>query len=143
LLLVKLPETGKRIKSPGMQVYFKGVLHFSVGELIEITLISLFRVVVFSTQLYFMLRLFEVNPGINASLIAIPASYLFITFTPSFALSEGIIRSSWALFFIGYFTHFNPGIALAGAGIWLINIVIPVIAGNVLLMMKNRKLKSV
>lgn len=76
-------------------------------------------------------------------LISIPASYLFITFTPSFALSEGIVRSSWALFFIGYFTNYNPGIALAGAGIWLINIVIPVILGNILLMMKNRKIKPV
>lgn len=61
-LLVKLPVFALKIKNMNLKMYFQGIHKFSVRELLEISLISLLRVVIFSTQLYFMLRLFEVNP---------------------------------------------------------------------------------
>jgi hypothetical protein len=128
--LLLMPYFTGRITNPGIMQYIRGIRNFSTGELFKITLISVCRVAVFSFQLWLMLRYFGAEPGIIASLTAIPASWLFITFTPSLALTEGIVRSSWVMFFIGHYNNYHPGVMLAGFTLWLINVVIPVMAGS-------------
>lgn len=110
---------------------------YSFRLLAAIMLISLVRYLVFCVQFFFMLRFFDVQLEPWQALIAIPTTYLFVTFTPSFAFSEAAVRSSYAVFVIGVFSRQVVGIALAGLCIWLINFVIPMLVGSVVMVRKK------
>lgn len=129
-----LPLIAKHTKSQHLQTYFSGLINYSIKDISVITAWSLLRFAVFSLQLFLMLRFFGVELTVVQALTSIPVTYLLITFTPSFAFSEAIIRGSWAVFVIGTFATNTPGILMAGVGLWFINVIIPVIAGNILLL---------
>lgn len=127
-----LPSLLKRIKSVRIREFTKGMENFSTGNIYLLLFLSILRFAVFSIQFYFMLRFFGVGLSPLEAFMAIPANYLFVTFTPSLAATEVAIRSSYAVFFIGSYSSQVVGIALAGAFIWMVNFVIPMIAGTVL-----------
>ncbi len=110
---------------------------YSFWQLAAIILISLVRYLVFCVQFFFMLRFFGVHLAPWQALIAIPTTYLFVTFTPSFAFSEAAVRSSYAVLVIGAFSGQVVSIALAGLCIWLINFVIPMMVGSVVMVRKK------
>lgn len=105
-------------------------------DLFGILTLSLLRYLVFGTQFFLMLRFFGVAIAPLHALIAIPASYLFVTYTPSIAFSEAAIRSSYAVLFIGAFSPQIVGIALAGTCIWVVNFALPLLAGSFLYSIK-------
>ena len=111
---------------------------FSYAELIRIILVTLFRYIVFCFQFSFMLWFFGIDLNGWQMLVSIPTIYLFVTFTPSFGFSEVAVRGSLAVLIIGTFSNHTVNIALAGMGIWIINFVIPMLAGSVLLV-KNKQ----
>ena len=106
---------------------------YTKKDLLQIMLISLGRYCVFCTQFFFMLRFFGVELSVWQALISIPTTYLLVTFTPSLAFSEVAVRSSYAVLVIGVFSGQVVSIALAGMCIWLVNFVIPMLAGAVVL----------
>ena len=106
---------------------------YSWIELLRIMFISLVRYAVFCLQLYFMLRFFGILLHPSEALIAIPTTYLFVTFSPSFAFSEAAVRGSYAMLFISAYSGDTISIALAGVMIWVVNFVLPMIAGAILL----------
>ncbi len=81
-----------------------------------------------------MLRFFDVQLTPWQALLAIPTNYLFVTFTPSLAFSEGALRASYAVFVLGFFSPQTVNIALAGVFIWVVNWVIPLLAGSVIML---------
>ncbi len=111
--------------------------NYSPKELLQIISVALFRYMVFCVQFYFMLKFFGIELSVLQALIAIPTSYLFVTFTPSFAFSDAAVRSSIAVLVIGVFSPKVIGIALAGMCIWLINFVMPMLVGSVLIVRKR------
>ncbi len=117
--------------------YTNCLLKYSTWELFLIISISVFRYSVFCVQFYCMLRFFGIELTVLNALIAIPTSYLFVTFTPSFAFSDAAVRGSIAVLVIGVFCQNEISIALAGICIWLINFVIPMLVGSVMLVRKN------
>jgi len=102
----------------------------SFRDLLRTLAISLLRYLVFCTQFYAMLLFFGIDIEPQQALIAIPANYLFVTFTPSLAFSEAAIRTSYAVIFIGAFSTQLAGIAFAGAALWFINFGIPMLIGT-------------
>jgi len=134
ITLLVLPRIATKIKNQKLQPYFSGLTNYTIIDMAVITGWSLLRFFVFSMQLFLMLRFFGVELTAAQALTSIPVTYLLITFTPSFAFSEAVIRGSWAVFVIGSFAINIPGILMAGVGLWFINVVIPVITGNILLM---------
>jgi hypothetical protein len=106
---------------------------YTWSDILPIMLVSLLRYLVFCTQMFLMLRFFGVEIIPWHAMIAIPASYLFVTFTPSVAFSEAAVRSSYAVLFIGAFSGQVVGIALAGVCIWVVNLVIPMLVGSVVM----------
>ena len=136
-----LPQLSSRFKQ---SQYFLNINQFTdclsdfqKKELVGVILISLVRYVVFCVQFFFMLRFFGIELAIWQALVAIPTNYLFVTFTPSLAFSEVGVRSSFAMLTIGAFSGQIVNIALAGMCIWLINFVIPMLAGSVVIVRKN------
>jgi uncharacterized membrane protein len=116
-----------------LRKYTASLSQFSPSDLSIILFISLFRYLVFCIQFYCMLRFFGVELEPLQALIAIPANYLFVTYTPAIAFSEAAVRSAYALFFIGAFSTQVLGIALAGVCIWVVNFCIPLMIGSILI----------
>jgi len=132
--LITLPKISRRIKNQQLQSYFSGLTNYATTDMAAITGWSLLRFCVFCIQLFLMLRFFGVELSLTQALTSIPLTYLLVTFTPSFAFSEAVIRGSWAVFVIGQFATNTPGMLMAGVGLWFINVIIPVIIGNILLL---------
>lgn len=137
LLYFFSPLLIRRIKSNiytrKISSYVSCLSDYSVVSLLKILLVSLLRYFVFSLQFYFMLRFFGVDFSLLAAAIAIPTTYLFVTFTPTLAFSEAAVRSSFAVLFISAFSTQVAGIALAGVCIWMVNTVIPMLAGTIVM----------
>ena len=141
LLYFFLPQISNRFKQSPYSLKIKEftdcLSDFREKDLIRIMLVSLVRYAVFCVQFFLMLRFFGIELSIWQALIAMPTNYLFVTFTPSLAFSEAAIRSSFAVLTIGAFSGQTVNIALAGMCIWMINFVIPMLAGTVLMMRKK------
>jgi hypothetical protein len=100
------------------------------SQLTRILLLAFVRYIVFCVQLYFMLRFLCIDIEWSQAAIGIATNYLFVTFAPSLAFSEGAVRASSAVLVLGSFSHNTVGIATAGISIWLINFVIPMLFGS-------------
>lgn len=117
-----------------LQQAVKSLSSFKTTDLMVILFISMLRYAVFSLQFYFMLKFFQIDITLSEAIAAIPAMYLLVTYTPSFAASEPAIRGSYAVLIFSVFSDNVIGIMLAGVLIWLINFVIPMLAGSVVIL---------
>lgn len=132
-LLYLLPTLLRKIRSPRISRYLEGVQLLGTRQLTGITLLALLRFVIFNLQLWALLTALGVSLTATQALLSLPVSYLFVTFTPSFALSEGVVRGSWLLYFVGQFSSQAPAILSAAIILWIINIILPSLIGNLLL----------
>jgi|ERR1035437_9557414 hypothetical protein len=141
LLYFKLPKLSLRIKKSFLfeeiKKYTDCLSNYKFQDLLKISLVSLVRYLVFCFQFYLMLRFFGVELSEFQAMIAIPTTYLFVTFTPSVSFAEAAVRSSYAVLVIGAFSGQTVNIALAGVFIWVINFVIPMLVGSVVLVRKR------
>ena len=110
---------------------------YKFNELLKILGITILRYIVFCIQFYAMLHFFGVELTTLQALIAIPTTYLFVSFTPSVAFSEAAVRSSYAVIFIGSFIHNELAILLAGVSIWAVNFIVPMLIGSVIMIRKK------
>jgi hypothetical protein len=137
LIYFRLPQLGRWFKqssySEKVMVFTDCLSSYNKQDLLQIMLISLGRYFIFCVQFFFMLRFLGVGLTAWQAFIAIPTTYLFVTFTPSLAFSEVAVRSSYAVLVIGVFSNQLVSIALAGMCIWLVNFVIPMLVGLVVL----------
>jgi len=92
---------------------------------LSILLLSIIRYSIFSTQLVLLLMFFGANSDTLNLYLGVFVTYLFASVIPSFAISEVIVRSSFALVFIGYFVPNPTGIVAATMALWLLNVAIP------------------
>ena len=141
LLYFTLPRWSRQLKtgksSFSIRTFTDCLSGYTLKELLKIIGVSLIRYVVFCTQFYFMLRFFNIELTPFQALMAIPTTYLFVTFTPSLAFSEVAIRSSYAVLVIGAFSGQIVNIALAGVCIWAVNFIIPMLVGSALMIRKS------
>lgn len=132
-----LPQLCGSLKNKQLFRRIENLLHtlsqFSYADLTGILLLSIVRYVIFCTQFYYLLHFFGIHIEPLFGAIGIAANYLFITFAPSMAFSEGAVRASVAILTIGVFTPNTVGIALTGLFIWLINFVLPMFIGSLFL----------
>lgn len=137
LFFYNLPQLSQRLKLTRFSAKFSSfsdcLSEYSATDLLRIMLITLLRYSVFCAQFYFMLLFFGVEIEVWQALIAIPTSYLFVTFTPSLAFSEAAVRSSYAVLVIGAFSFSEIPIILAGVSIWVVNFVFPMLVGSVIM----------
>ncbi len=99
-------------------------------------LLTIFRFLIFSCQLWLILHFFGVIDSFLFILL-VPLYFLIITFIPSIALADLGIRSSMALFVFGLASS-NTGAIITGVFIiWIFNLAIPSLLGFFLLKRKN------
>ncbi len=132
-----IPYLERKIKYRSVLDFLLFLSGYSRIELLKVLIISILRYIVFCLQFYFMLRFWSVGITLLQAAIAIPTSYLFVSFTPAFAFSEPAVRSSYAVMFIGAFVGNQVAILFAALAIWLINFAIPMLLGSWMWMQKS------
>ena len=110
---------------------------FSWRILIQLLLISLIRYLVFIIQYFLIFQLFgvELPPGVIAEVMSVV--FLFMAVVPSIALLEIGIRGEICLKLIGLFSANALGTGLTSVTVWLINLILPAIAGSLFLLNLN------
>ena len=119
--------------------FFRVFAFYRNRELAVVMLLSLTRYIVFSTQFYLLLRLFDVNIPYPTAMMLISLVYFMMAIIPTIALTELGIRGSVALYFFGiYFGHMHTTLANLSLGIfasstilWMINLGFPALIGTI------------
>ena len=110
--------------------------------LLKLLSLSAIRYVVFIVQYFLLFRLFEVNIEWWQCFWAVSVIFLVLAIIPTFAIAELGIRGKVSLKLLELFSANSLGITVATATIWLINLVVPAIAGSLLILsikiFKNR-----
>lgn len=138
ILYLALPRLVRNIKAKKVQEFACGWAKYTRKDSLNILFLAFFRYVIFCIQFFATLRFFDVEIEFWQSLLAIPAYYLFVTFTPSLAFSEAAVRSTYTVLFIGAFSKQFVSIALAGTVLWLVNFGLPTLVGTSLLARKKK-----
>lgn len=102
--------------------------------LTKILLLSAFRYVVFVVQYVLLLQVFETGVGIWDGAALISVMFLVLAMVPTIALAELGFRGKLSIQLLGLVSTNSVGIIATTAGIWIINMVIPAIAGCIFLL---------
>lgn len=108
----------------------EGLEHLSFHDAWLILCFSALRYFVYSSQFYAMLLFMNVTLTPFQAFLSIPTIYLLVTYTPSFAFSEAMVRGSYAIFILSAFSTNDAGMALASILLWCINYCIPILIGS-------------
>lgn len=123
-LLERIPGGGRMIR----HVTVMGTLTVSV--LLRVMLLSLLRFLVFGIQYILMLRFLQVEVGWWPGLWMVSVLFLLLAMVPTIALLELGLRWRYSLVLFGIFSPDAVAIYAAATGIWLVNLVLPAMAGS-------------
>lgn len=108
-----------------MRLFIMSFTRFPLQASLGFISLSAFRFVVFSTQFYLSLWLFDVSLPPLAGLLTISLIYGLLTVIPASALAGLGLRGALASYFIGFLSANQLGIIQASYFIWLINLLLP------------------
>ena len=134
--LVKLLE-----RLPGSKRYIylvKALEEFNTSLLLKLLSLSALRFTVFMVQYYLMFRLFNVDVSWWQGFWVVSVSFLVMAAIPTIALIELAQRGKVVTILVGLFSTNVLGIGLATACIWVINLIVPAIAGSLLILSIKR-----
>jgi len=117
--------------------YMNVFSYYSYRELMIIILLASFRYLIFTTQFYLLLVLFEVPVSYPTAMIMVSMTFFVMAVVPTIALTEIGVRGAVATFFFGLVTTKLPQVINATLSLWLINLVIPALAGAAFVFMFN------
>ena len=117
--------------------FFRIFGYYHWKELVIALLFSFIRYLIFSTQFYLLLLMFDVRIYYPHAIMIISIIYFVMAIIPTITLTELGIRGSVSLFFFGlYFSAIgisgqvvNVGIFFASTLLWMINIGVPAALG--------------
>jgi hypothetical protein len=115
---------------------------FNATLLLKLLSLSALRFVVFIIQYYLLFRLFAVDAGWWEAFWGVSVSFLVMAVIPTFAIAELAWRGSIVKTIIGLYSSNEVGIVFATAGIWFINLIVPAIAGSLLILSLRRLIRS-
>lgn len=116
--------------------------NFEVKILVQLLALSAIRFLIFIVQYYLLFLLFGVTITWWQNFWAVSISFLVLAVIPTFAIAELGLRGTVLLSLIGLFSSNGLGITLTAGSIWLINLVIPAIAGSLLILGIKRILRT-
>ena len=103
-------------------------------ELTRILCLSVVRYVVFIVQYVLLLRVFGMESDLLNIMMMVSVFFLVMALIPSIALAELGFRGKLSLQLFGLLSANHLGIIAAAATIWIINLIIPAIAGSALIL---------
>jgi hypothetical protein len=121
-----------RIKRIGkLSRYLEVLGEYKKPELLVLLLLASLRYLVFTLQFILLLRIFGIDAGYALSMLLVSMTFFVMTIVPTFALTEIGVRGAIASYFIGKVSVDTIAILNATVSLWLINLVIPALAGIV------------
>ena len=117
--------------------------NFNATLLFQIMSLSALRFVVFIVQYYLLLKLFDVEVSLWESWWVVSISFLVMAVIPTIALFTDLgLRGKVSLMLLGLFSQNSLGISLTAVSIWFINLIIPALAGSILILGIKRIFKN-
>ncbi len=107
---------------------------FHWKELTRILFLSSVRFVVFVVQYVLLLQVFEVHIAWMDAATMVCVMFLVLAIVPTIALAELGFRGKISLQLFGLLSSNTVGIIATAAGIWIINLIIPAIAGSLFIL---------
>lgn len=123
-LLEKIPFVSK------YSFFIQKLEDFKWQELLKVLLISALRYIVFAIQYLLLLPVFSVGIEMVTAFWLITVMFLVLAVIPTIALAELGVRGKISLFLFGVFSSNSLGIVFTASAIWLINLVVPALAGS-------------
>lgn len=124
----------------------EAVRDYNMQRLVALLLLSFTRFCVFVLQYILLFHLFEVYVPALTLFWIMSLVFLVLAVIPSITLVEIGVRGEISLLLVGLYTNNNLGILLTSVSIWLINLIIPALAGSVLILsiriFKKRKARQ-
>jgi hypothetical protein len=115
---------------------------YSFLQLFKLIILAFSRYLVYCTQYYLLFLAFGVDFGFLNSFLCISIIFLSLSVIPAVTLTEIGIRGATVLYFTSFYTNNSEAVLAAAYLLWLINIIIPAIAGSLLLLKIKYPLKS-
>ena len=107
---------------------------FNVQLLLLLLLLSLLRYVIFVAQYFLLFALFEVHASAGVVWSVMSVVFLILAVVPTIALVEIGLRGKISLQLMALFTANGLGVVLTSVSIWFINLIVPALAGSVLIL---------
>lgn len=107
---------------------------FDATLLLRLLSLSALRFVVFIVQYYLLFRLFGVEVLWWQAFWAVSVSFLVMAVIPSITITELVQRGAVITTIMMLYSSNKLGIGFTAAGIWIINLIIPAIAGSLLIL---------
>lgn len=107
---------------------------FHWRELTRLLFFSLFRYLVIVVQYVLLLQVFEVNVNWVSAAALVSVMLLVLLIVPSISLAELGFRGKISLYLFGLISPNTIGIISTVGGLWVINQVIPAIAGSLFIL---------
>lgn len=120
----------------------KALEEFNATLLFKLLSLSLLRFIVFIIQYYLLFRLFNVELVWWQVFWTVSVSFLVMAVIPTITLIELVQRGKVVATVVGIYSINELGMNLATAGIWFINLILPAIAGS-LLIVRMRKIMTI
>ncbi len=121
-----------KISTPKIKNILNILSSLKTQQLISLSFLSFIRFCIFCTQLFVMLRFFDIDITLWQATISIPTIYLLTTITPTIAISEAATRSSYAILILTPICNAAPTITLATTLLWALNCGFPTVIGSLL-----------
>ena len=146
LFYFRLPWLIKWIdRLPRMQRYtylINTLEDFNATILMKLLSLSLLRFIVFVLQYYLLFYLFDVNILWWQAFWTVSVSFLVMAFIPTIAVAELAQRGKIVIAVVGLYSANELGLTITTASIWFINLVIPAIAGSLLILRIKKIMKG-
>jgi hypothetical protein len=108
--------------------------HISIADLTRILWLSVVRFGVFIVQYLLMLHIFNVQLNMLDAACTVSVLFLVMAILPTIPVADLGMRGEAALQLFGILTTNNMGIIATTAGIWFVNLIIPAVAGSLLIL---------
>jgi len=116
---------------------------FNATLMLQLLSLSALRFLVFIIQYYLLFRLFNVDVTWWQGLWAVSVSFLVMAVIPTIALFTDLgLRGEVSLKLVGLFSNNTIGISFTSFSIWFINLIIPALAGSLLILSIKKIFKN-
>lgn len=130
---------------PGIQRFaylIRALEDFNATLLLKLLSLSLLRFFVFIVQYYLLFSLFGVDIFWWQAFWTVSVSFLVMAVIPTIAIAELAQRGKILIAIVSLYTANELGITLATASIWFINLIIPAVAGSLLILRIKKIMKG-
>ena len=124
----------KWIKNRNYIYLIEALQNFHNKLLLQLLGLSLLRYMIFIIQYVLVFYLFEVNVSVVTVATVMSVVFLAMAIIPSIALIEVWLRGEISIKLMGLYSLNTLGIGFTSVTVWFINLILPAIAGSLLLL---------